>query len=290
MSGQRLPDFVIIGAMKAATSTLHRQLSAQPGIFMTEPKEPNFFSDAEQWSQGMGWYRNLFAAAPEQALCGEASTHYTKLPDYPDALPRLRAAIPSARLIYIMRHPIDRLISHYRHGWLEHSIDGPIDEAIDQHPELVDYGCYAMQITPWLDAFGREHILPVFMERMIAGPQDELERICRFLGYDGRPDWQEDIAPQNMSSERLRDSAWRDRFVYNPFLTRLRRTLVPLAVRSRIKRLWQMTEVPVIGASRFARITANFDEDLAKLGEMLGTRLDCANFQTMVRERPLDWA
>lgn len=289
MSEGRLPDFVIIGAMKAATSTLHMQLSAQPGIFMSSPKEPNFFSDDAQWARGVDWYRSLFASAPAGALCGEASTHYTKWPTLPEALPRLSDTLPGARLIYMMRHPVDRLISHYSHGWLERSIEGPIDIAMERHPELVDYGRYAMQIAPWLDVFGATSILPVFMERLIATPQIELERVCGFLGYAATPLWHDGIDPQNVSEERLRDSAWRDRLVYNPLVTALRRTLVPGPMRNRIKSAWRMRERPVIGGAALLRVTQIFDDDLKQLGTMLGTSLDCGNFKQIVCEQPLNW-
>ncbi len=79
----RLPDFIIIGAMKSATTTLHGLLASQPGVFMSTPKEPCFFSDDEVWARGVGWYASLFEAAPAGALLGESSTHYTKLPTYP---------------------------------------------------------------------------------------------------------------------------------------------------------------------------------------------------------------
>jgi hypothetical protein len=289
LNGGRLPDFVIIGAMKAATSTLAMQLSQQPGILMATPKEPNFFSDAAIWDRGLDWYRHLFAAAPTGALCGEASTHYTKLPTYPEALPRLRATMPDVRLIYMMRHPVDRLISHYRHGWLERSMAGPLDAAIDRHVELVDYGRYAMQIAPWLDAFGPADILPVFMEKLIAEPQGELERVCRFLGYERAPLWHAGIAAQNVSTERLRDSAWRDSVIDNRLAAWLRRTLVPRPIRNRIKYIWQMRDRPTIGEAVLARITAAFDEDLQRLGGMLGAPLDCASYNRTVRERTLDW-
>ena len=59
----RLPDFIVMGAMKCATSTLHEQLAAQPGFFMSKPKEPNFFSDDEIYARGLDWYRSLFAGS-----------------------------------------------------------------------------------------------------------------------------------------------------------------------------------------------------------------------------------
>lgn len=288
MSGGRLPDFVIIGAMKSATSTLHTQLEAQPGFFMSTPKEPNFFSDADQWARGLDWYEGLFAGARADDIRGESSTHYTKLPDLPDALPRLRAHVPDARLIYVMRHPIDRLVSHYRHGWSERAMGASIDEAVDAHPALIDYGRYAMQVTPWLDAFGKARVLPVFFEHMLRHPQAELERVCRFLDYPGAPTWQEGVR-ENVSAQRLRDSAWRDAIVRNPLVTALRRAFVPQAVRDRIKSTWQMREKPVLGPAALAKVTAAFDADLALLGALLGTPLDCAGFKARVADRPLDW-
>lgn len=289
MSG-RLPDFMIIGAMKCATSTLHSQLEAQPGIFMSRPKEPNFFSDADQWARGLDWYRSLFSAAAPGDLCGESSTHYSKLPDLPDALPRLKMHVPHAKLIYIMRHPVDRLISHYGHGWLERSIDGPIEAAIDRHPELIDYGRYAMQIVPWLDAFGPLNILPVFFERLTAYPQSEFERIASFLGYRSTPIWRVDLDGENASGTRLRDSRGRDRIVFNPLVTAIRRHLIPQSIRNRIKRKWQMSDRPMLDEAALARVTAVFDKDLTALGGLLGTPLSCATFKAAVTEKSLEWS
>ena len=134
----RMPDFIIIGAMKCATSTLHEQLARQAGIFMSTPKEPNFFSDDEQWERGIGWYASLFNLADECDICGESSTHYTKLPTYPHTIERMREHLgDDVRMIYIMRHPIDRLISHYIHEWTQRVISSPVNEAVDEHPELI---------------------------------------------------------------------------------------------------------------------------------------------------------
>ena len=82
----RLPDFIVIGAMKSATSTLHEQLAVQPGFFMSAEKEPNFFSNDENYAHGLAWYRSLFDNAASSDLCGESSTHYTKLPTYPNTV------------------------------------------------------------------------------------------------------------------------------------------------------------------------------------------------------------
>src|SRR5262249_44424562 len=153
----------IIGAMKCATSTLHEQLARQPGVFMSTPKEPNFFSDDSQWVRGIKWYESLFEAAPEGALSGESSTHYTKLPTHSSTVKRMQRHLPyHVRFMYVMRHPMDRLISHYIHEWTQRVIDVSIDRAVDRHPELIAYSQYSTQLQPYFEAFGPARVLPMF--------------------------------------------------------------------------------------------------------------------------------
>jgi len=283
------PDFVVIGAMKCATSTLHEQLAAQPGFFMSRPKEPNFFSDDDVWARGMDWYQGLFADAPPGALRGESSTHYTKLPTHPDALPRLAEALGPRRFVYVMRHPVDRLVSHYIHEWTQRTIEVPMDEAVHRHPELVDYGCYAMQLRPWFERFGREAVLPVFFERLAEEPDAELLRVARFLGSHEAVRFQSGLGAQNVSRDRLRKSPLRDALLRLPGATTLRRTLVPRALRDRIKARWQMRDRPELSAPTRSALERRFDEDLAELGSWLGTPLRCEGFAETVRGRALDW-
>lgn len=288
----RLPDFIIIGAMKCATSTLHEQLARQPGILMSEPKEPNFFSDDGQYARGMGWYESLFAAAPseEGSLCGESSTHYAKLPTYPRTIERLLAHLPrTVRFVYVMRHPVDRLVSQYIHEWTQRVIDAPIDQAIERHLELVDYGRYAMQLKPFIEAWGRERILPVFFDRLTDHPQEELERVCRFIGHPGRPVWDDSLSEQNVSSQRLRKSAWRDAVINLPGAKALRRALVPRSIRDRIKSFWMMRRRPELSPESRLRLEQVFDADLAELGRWLDLPLSCANFKSLTKDQPREW-
>jgi hypothetical protein len=128
----------------------------------------------------------------------------------------------------------------------------------------------------------------VFFERMIAHPQSEIERVCRFLGYAGAPVWQEGVR-DNVSEQRMRKSALRNAIVHNPLLAPLRRQLVPKAWRDRAKGLWQMREKPVLADAERARLEAVFDVDLAQLGGMMGVELNCANFKSTVRAAEMNW-
>jgi hypothetical protein len=288
---KRLPDFIVIGAMKSATTTLHEQLARQPGLFMSRPKEPNFFSDDENYARGFGWYASIFEPADPRRLCGESSTHYSKLPTYPRTVDRMVQALPRVKLIYVMRHPIDRLTSHYFHEITVGRIRVGLEEAIDRYPELVDYGRYSMQLAPYFQAFGSGTIHPVFFDRLLDHPDDELGRIGLFLGVQEPLRWDHTLKPQNVGRERLRNSRLRNAVVQAPVLSALRQKLIPKAVIERVKSFWRVgIDPPRVPPDLEARLRDLFDPDLARLGSWLGTPLDCDSFRSTTAAHPLGWA
>jgi len=277
------PDFVIIGAMKCATSTIHDQLGRQPGISMSEPKEPNFFSDPENWSMGTLWYGSLFSSMPGTDLKGESSTHYTKLPTYSKCARRMHELLPDAKLIYVMRDPIERIVSQYIHEWSMHEIgDGcSIDEAIYKYPMLVDYSRYAMQLRPYLELFGFDAILPVFFERLMCEPRVQLERIARHIGYRGSVHWFEDDA-KNVSSQRQRRSPALNKVLDVRLFQMVRRSLLPASVREKVRSRWTMSQRPELSAESRTYLRSQLDPDLKILGGYLGIELDCDRFKEQI--------
>jgi hypothetical protein len=278
-----LPDFVVIGAMKCATSTLHDQLALQDGISMSDPKEPNFFSDGPNFARGMDWYRSLFASMKADDLKGESSTHLTKYPVHPDAAQRMHDAIPDAKLVYVMRDPIRRIVSQYIHEWSEHTISGDINQAIREHPRLIAYSSYAMQLAKHTAYYDQARILPVFFERLMSEPQRELERICHHIGYQGDPLWSEEEDAKNVSSQRQRRSPMLNRVLDIRLVQMLRRTLMPEGLRDRIKSRWTMKEKPELSEDSIAYLHEQLDPDMRALGELVGRDLSCANFAECVR-------
>ena len=290
MKHNRLPDFIVIGAMKSATTTLHEQLACQNGLFMSRPKEPNFFSDDANYARGIDWYASLFAAAGEDQLLGESSTHYTKLPTHPHTLERMLCALPKVKLIYVMRHPIDRLTSHYLHEITVGTITSSLEDAIDQHPELVDYGRYSMQLEPYLRAYGPESILPVFFDRLANQPDMELQRVAQFLDVSQPLCWDHSLKPQNVGRERLRNSPLREAIVQAPLLTALRRKLIPRRLAESLKSLWKVgVDPPPVPSGLDDRLRDLFDPDLARLGSWLGIKLDCDSFHATTSGEPVCW-
>ncbi len=274
-----LPDFMIVGAMKCATSTLHDQLALQPGMHMSTPKEPNFFSNDEIYRRGIEWYSSLFRDDPD-LLQGESSTHYTKMPTYPQTLPRmLEHGLAEVKMIYVIREPVSRLVSQYIHEWSQGFLKDDINTALKSFPILVDYSRYHYQYCALLEHFDPGQILVVFYEKLIAEPQDELERICRFLGYEGTPTWNFDLEAQNVSAKRIRKFPLYSLVVDSPVLAFLRRTLVPKALREAVKDRLVMKHRPVLSEDSLQQLRAIFDEDLKQLGAKLGLPLSFESYK-----------
>lgn len=183
-SGGRLPTFVVIGAQKTGTTSLWQYLQSHPQIHFADEKEPEFFLGTDGWAKGLDWYRSLFAGAGDAVAVGEASTMYTMFPHAAGVPERMRSVIPDARLIYVLRHPIDRMVSLYGHhlmaGW-EHR---PIGQALLQDARYTDSSRYAMQIEQYLRHFDRDQLLVLTSEALRDDRVATLTAVHRFLGVD----------------------------------------------------------------------------------------------------------
>jgi hypothetical protein len=183
----RLPKFLIIGAMKSGTTTLDSYLRRHPLVFMCTPKEPGYFSRDEIFSRGVQWYAGLFAGARSDQVSGEASTCYSRSVSYPAAAERLAQALPAARLIYIMRHPVERAYSHYVHRMTERYVAGGctaigLQQALDTMPSIIRSSCYVEEISRYLAYFRREQLLLITLEELRDSPARVLSDVQQHIG------------------------------------------------------------------------------------------------------------
>lgn len=178
-----LPDFLIIGAMKAGTTSLYHDLLKNPAIFMSSDKEPNNLCHEEVLTEkGHLEYSKLFDRAKPGQICGEASTAYSKLPDFPGVPQRAKQLLgDNLKVIYIVRDPIARIISQHHHEITSGKISCNIDEAVKEYPSFIDFSSYAMQIKPWIEALGRDSVLIVHFEAYIGDRKKTVELVSRFL-------------------------------------------------------------------------------------------------------------
>ncbi|MEM1127330.1 MAG: sulfotransferase [Bacteroidota bacterium] len=180
----RLPDFIVIGAMKCATTSLHQYLDQHPQIAMSRPKELRFFVEEHNWHRGVDWYATHF---DEQALlCGESSPAYTKYPVFQGAPKRMQQVVPHARLIYLVRDPIRRILSHYVHRVVAGTETQPLEQALADLDDnfYVVRSQYHRQLTQYLEYYSKDQILVVLTEDLQTQPRDVLRTIFTFLGAD----------------------------------------------------------------------------------------------------------
>jgi hypothetical protein len=217
-----LPDFLLIGAPKAGTTALHAALSRHPELFLSSPKEPKFFLTEQRPPIARGgpgdvrtirqqvWrradYERLFAAAPDGVRRGESTTLY--LGD-PDAHRRIRALIPDAQLIAILRDPIDRAHSnwtHLRSAGLEPQADFLTACSLEQQRKAagwapfwryLELGRYGEQLEHLFSVFPREQVLVLFYRELREDPVGTIDRVTTFLGV--APGHVTDVPAENVT-------------------------------------------------------------------------------------------
>jgi hypothetical protein len=196
-----LPDFLVLGAQKAGTTALYAYLRWHPAITGPSWKEISFFD--RHWWRGESWYRGQFPLRSGRRLVGEASPSYLFHPLAPD---RVHALVPDARLIAILRNPVDRAYSHYQHevslgreplsfeaaltaeeertrGEVERLVADPraFSPAWWDHT-YVGRGLYAEQLERWLAVFPRDQLLTIRSEDLGEQPEKTYGEILAFLG------------------------------------------------------------------------------------------------------------
>jgi len=168
--------FLIIGAAKAGTTSLPQLPRRAPEISMSSEKEPVCFEPPD-WHRRLGEYRELFdRAAPVR---GEASIAYSAYPWTPEIPDRVRAVVPDARIVYLVRDPIERMLSHCAHmEWNRHLWGAQRSRPFDQLMEDLDdpmntpVWCSrtATQIERWIERFGDDRVLVIDQRELLTEP------------------------------------------------------------------------------------------------------------------------
>jgi len=182
VSSGHLPNVIIIGAMKSGTTSLHHYLNLHPDIQMSRKKELDFFIAEKKWRKGIDWYRSHFVEPA--AVYGESSPNYTHRFFFQGVPQRMAAVVPDVKLIYLVRDPIERIISHYLHMYADGKEDRDISEALaslDKN-QYVSSSQYFYQLEQYLQVFPSENILVITSEALSQSPQDTMKQVFQFLG------------------------------------------------------------------------------------------------------------
>jgi len=183
----RLPELLVIGAMKSGTTTLYHDLMSHPEIFLAQKESNHLTQDITAQE-----YAEAFQKSNTAQLCGDVSMRYSMLPDFPGVAERARNILAaSTKIIYIIREPVARAISHHYHFYslTDHRrMSANIDECVSRYPRLINNGRYAMQLDPWLRAWGPEAIHVIRFEDYIAKRQKQFSKLCRLLHISSPPE------------------------------------------------------------------------------------------------------
>ncbi|MGM0503944.1 MAG: sulfotransferase domain-containing protein [Bacteroidota bacterium] len=215
-------NIFIIGASKCGTTSLWHMLNLNPNVFMSNPKEPWFFSFSN-YIDRLSWYESLFEKVNDEKIIGEASPIYSETTLIPEIPQRIFNYNPSAKIIYIVREPISRLKSvwrqtlssghWYKKKYLERSdIDVPLMpkkfmQAIFEYPLFLEACKYWTHLDNYRKYFDDKNILLLFFEDLKENPQQVYNQICNFLEIEPQTD-RNTFRRQNASEGKTMEKGW----------------------------------------------------------------------------------
>lgn len=270
-----LPNLIVIGAMKCATSSLHYYLGLHPEIQTSRKKELDFFIDERNWRKGRAWYESHFTS--DAKVCGESSPNYTKYPWFKGVPRRIFSLIPEAKLIYILRDPIERILSEYVHIYSLGGDKRPIAEALSDFRNnwYVDNSKYYMQLEQYLIYYPMSSILIITAEELGKEPRNVLRRVFRFLGVD------DSFHSPSFSTRRhqSRDKKVRNRLgcyfakeLAGRKLEEIFLPMLPIRVKKAYRSLSRskVIEKPILDKNVRQNLMQELEDDLDKLRKLTG--------------------
>lgn len=297
MSRTPAPDFLVIGAAKSGTTSLRRYLRQHPQIFMAPRGEPSFFAHEgqrldfrgprdDQWSFVTDWptYRDLFAGAPASAVRGEVSPRYLY---FEQTVDRIKRHVPGAKLIAILRHPVDRAYSHFlmnRGRDAEPEPDFERALTLEQQRRALGWGwdwsyvgagLYHRQLLRYVEAFPREQLKIVLYDDWRSGDRDLIGELFAFLDVDSA--FRPDMDARARTAALPRSRTLHELLAERSALKRTLRRLIPARAVARWKQTvmsWNSVPPPPLGDLDRQRLFARyFADDAERLAQLIGRDL-----------------
>ena len=184
-------DFIGIGASKAGSTWLGHMLESHPQLCMSIPKEVHFFNDIltyrntlweKNYEKGFKWYRKFFNHCSNTQLKGEITPRYSH---DPIAAQRIKEHNKDVKILYCLRHPVDRIESHYNFSkYYLGKEDRPIQRAIREEKEFMDMTMYFRNLSTFLEHFPKNQIMLIWFEDIKEKPAELLKQVYSLLNVN----------------------------------------------------------------------------------------------------------
>lgn len=268
-----LPNLIIIGTQKGGTCSLHYYLSLHPEIYMCREKELNFFITQRNWERGVEWYKKNFVG--EAKIYGESSPAYTNYPRFDEVPKRMHSIVPETKLVYILRDPIKRIISHYMHRYSAGLEDRSISDALKniESSRYTRRCLYYMQLEQYLNYFPKSNIFIMTSEDLYNKTQTIMQKLFTFLEVDNSFYDKSFSRLHHQSSKKRRKNAWGMSLEKSPIGETIEQ--LPRPIREKAKTLLyfpfsQKVQRPKLGKSLEAELIDYLRPDINRLREYTG--------------------
>lgn len=176
-----LPTFLGIGVPRGGTTWLHTWLASHPDVCMpSQRKELRFFD--RHFDKGPGWYETFFCSTEEAGryrAIGEISPQYLYCHECPE---RIRTILPDAKLVLMLRHPVDRAYSNYGFTVKRGRYRGTFEDFVAERPSTLEWGFYSRYVRRYLEFFDKSRIFAMLFEETFAGLEEPRRRLAEFVG------------------------------------------------------------------------------------------------------------
>lgn len=275
-----LPNLIVIGGARSGTTSLHYYLSLHPEIFMSRVKELCFFLERGDQPDQLAWYKSQFKAGAKFRIRGETSPQYTHYPSFEGVPQRMHSLLPEAKLIYILRDPMERMLSHFFFMAPEQMLKEPLEKALVP----VDSNAYVAasrqcwQLEQYLPYYPLSRILLLTTEDLRHRPTETLARIFRFLEVDDTFDTPEFTAELNAAAPARRARSLPGKLIkkvvdLGPGRMIPARFGLPIR-NSLLKAFSTPLERPRMDPPLKQQLLEIFSEDVRRLRQLTGLRFD----------------
>lgn len=266
------PTFIIIGAARSGTTSLFNYLEEHPEVFMSQIKEINYFSNPIYNKKGDDWYLSHFENSKMKAI-GEASTSYTVAHELPNIPQKIFDTLGSIKLIYILRDPIDRLISHYTHRVHRCLINDPLSDVIKSNDPMLKQGCYNFQIEQFLKCFPRENLHILTVSELKDDPSNTVNKLYEFL--DLTPNlYQPDLTKKHNNSDTSTRKNMFGRCVFGLYRKFIEQRRIPYRIKGVVLKLAEIgakkIEKPKLNEEQLNALVEYYKADLDQLSKNYG--------------------